>query len=89
MSQQNFSEFMQLQGVTKRILYLVLGKLKFLNIPQWRIKAKAPKHNFGVSCKVSYTAVEGVEKFIQTGKEEESLTETRMRLYRQMKTKTY
>ena len=44
------------------------------------------------SCKVSDTAVKDVKKFIQTicysGKEEESLTETKVRLYEQMKTKT-
>ena len=46
----------------------------------------------GVSCKVSDTTVEDAEKFIQTvcytEKEEESLTETTVRLYKQMKTKT-
>ena len=44
------------------------------------------------SCKVSDTAVKDVKKFIQTlcysGKEEESLTEIKVRLYEQMKTKT-
>ena len=49
-------------------------------------------NTIGVSCKVSDTAIKDVEKFIQTvcysGREEESLTETRVRLYKQMKTKT-
>ena len=44
------------------------------------------------SCKVSDTAVKDVKKFIQTlcysGKEEESLTEIKVRLNEQMKTKT-
>ena len=44
------------------------------------------------SCKVSDAAVKDVKKFIQTvcysGKEEESLTEIKVRLYEQMKTKT-
>ena len=47
----------------------------------------------GISCKVSDTAVKDVEKFIQTvcysGKEEESLTETRVRLYKQINTKVF
>ena len=46
----------------------------------------------GVSWKVSDMAVKDVEKFIQTvyysGKKEGSLTEIRVRLYRQIKTKT-
>ena len=45
----------------------------------------------GISCKVSDTAVKDVQKFIQTvcysGKEEKSLTETRVRLYKQINTK--
>ena len=45
-----------------------------------------------VSCKVSDTRIKNAEKFFQTvcysGKEEESFTETRVRLYKQMKTKT-
>ena len=44
----------------------------------------------GISCKVSDTTVEDAEKSIQTvcytEKEEESLTETTVRLYKQMKT---
>ena len=57
---------------------------------QWKSKAQASKHS--VSCKVSDTTVKDIEKFIQTvcysGKEEENLTETRVPLYKQMKTKT-
>ena len=57
---------------------------------QWEKKLRL-LNTIGVSCKVSSTAVKDVEKFIQTvfysGKEEESLTEIRLRLYKQMKTK--
>ena len=46
----------------------------------------------GVSCKLSDTTVKDVEKSIQTvcylGKEEKSLTETRVWFYKQMKPKT-
>ena len=49
-------------------------------------------NTIGVSCNISDTTVKDVQKFIQIvyypGKEEESLTETRVRLYTQMKTKT-
>ena len=49
-------------------------------------------NTIGVSWKVSDMAVKNVEKFIQSvyysGKKEESLTEIRLRLYRQVKTKT-
>ena len=49
-------------------------------------------NTIGVSCKVSDTIVEDVEKFIQTvcypGIEEESFAETRVQVYKQMKTKT-
>lgn len=48
-------------------------------------------NTIGVSRKVSDNTVKEVEKSIQTvcssGKEEERLTETRVRLYRQMKAK--
>ena len=57
----------------------LITKLGFLNI-------------IGVSCKVSQTAVKDVKKFIQTvcysGKEEVSLTETRVQLYSQILKKT-
>ena len=43
-------------------------------------------NTFGVSCKVSDTAVKNVEKFVQivcySGNKEESHTEIRVRLYR-------
>ena len=50
-------------------------------------------NTIGVSCKVSEAAVKDVEnKFIQTvccrGKEEKDVTETNVRLHKQIKTKT-
>ena len=49
-------------------------------------------NTIGVSCNVSDTTVKDAKKFNQivcyAGKEEESLTETRVRLYTLMKTKT-
>ena len=48
-------------------------------------------NTIGVLCKVSDTSAKDVERFIQTicypGKEEENLTETKVRLYKQMKKK--
>ena len=53
---------------------------------QWKSKAETS------SCKVSDTTVEDVENFIQSvcypGRKEESFTETRVRLLKQMKIKT-
>ena len=58
---------------------------------QWKQKAQASKYSW-FSWKVSDTAVKDVEKLIQTvcylRKEEESLTETKFQLYKQMETKT-
>ena len=58
---------------------------------QFKSKFQVSKHNY-VSCKVSDNTAKDVEKFIQSacysGKEVESITETRVRLYKQMKTKT-
>ena len=66
-SQQSFPNFMQLQGVTKLIFYMVLGKFKFLK-------------SVSMEKKSSEAAVRDFEKSIQTvcysGKEEQSLTET-------------
>ena len=57
----------------------------------WKVKFRL-LNTIGISCKVSDTAVKDDEKFMQgvcySGKEEESLTETRVRLYKQMKSKT-
>ena len=69
-----------------------VGKIKVLKkCLNWKEKLSLP-NTIGVSCKVSDTTVKGVKKFIQTvcysEKEEESLTETRVPVYRQMKTKT-
>ena len=70
---------MQLQGVTQLLFYMLLVKLKYLNG-----KEKLRLLNTtGVSCKVSDTIFQDVEKFIQTicypGREEKSFTETRVR----------
>ena len=42
-SQQSFLKFMQLQGVTQLIFYIVLGKLKFLKMSKWKRKTQASK----------------------------------------------
>ena len=64
---------------------MLLEKLMFL-----KIVSLEKVH--GVSCKVSHAAVKDVKTFIDTvcysGKEEESLTEIKVWLYKQMKTKT-
>ena len=77
--QQSFLKFMQLQGVTQLLFYMVLGKLKFLKMSKWKEKPKLIKAT-------------GVLKFIETicysGKEKYGLTETRVRLYKQMNIKT-
>ena len=88
MSQKSFPKFMQLQCVTKLLFYILLVKSKCLNG-----KEKLRFLNIiDVSCSVSDTTVEDVEKVIQivcyTGREEESFIETMVRLYKQMKTKT-
>ena len=85
------TNFLHIHAATGRytlLFYMFLVKLKCLNG-----KEKLRLLNtIGVSCKVSDTTVKDVEKFIQTvcypGKGEESLTETRVRLYKQIKTKT-
>ena len=85
-SQQSFLKFMQLQSVTQLFFYMLLVKLKCLS------GKKKLLNTISVLCKVSDTTVEDVEKFLQTvcyrGREEESFTETRVQLYRQMKRKT-
>ena len=82
MLQQSFLKFMQLQGVTQLLFYMVLGKSKFLKMSKWQRKTQVSKGNWFFH----------VEKFIQTvcysGKKEDSLTEIRVRLYRQMNVKT-
>ena len=91
-SQQSFLKFMQLQSATQHLFYIVFRKLKFLKVSTW-IKKLRLLNTITAPWKVSETVVKDVEKFIQTvcysGKEEESLTETRVRLYKQMETKTF
>ena len=41
--QQSFLKFMQLQGVTQLLFYMVLGKLKFLKMSKWKRKTQASK----------------------------------------------
>ena len=43
--QQSFLKFMQLQGVTQLLFYMVLGKLKFLKMSKWKRKTQASKGN--------------------------------------------
>ena len=85
--QQSFPKFMELQGDTT-FFYMKFEKLKCLNGKE-NIRLL---NVIGVSCKGLETAIKDVEMIIQTGcysaKEEESLTETSVRLYKQMKTKT-
>ena len=82
-SQQSFLKFMQLQSATQHLFYIVFRKLKFLKVSTW-IKKLRLLNTITAPWKVSETVVKDVEKFIQTvcysGKEEESLTETRVRL---------
>ena len=65
---------------------MLLVKLKCLNGKNLRLL-----NTIYVSCKVSGTTVKIVEKFIQTvcypGRKEGSLTETKVRLYKEIKTK--
>ena len=86
MSQESFPKFMQLQSVTQLLLQMLLVKLKFFTF----VSMTRLLNTTGISCKVSDTTVEDAEKSIQTvcytEKEEESLTETTVRLYKQMKT---
>ena len=89
--QQSFPKFIQLKGVT-RLLFYIVGKIKVLE----KCLKEKEKHRLlntiSISCKVSDTTIKDGEKLIQTvccsGKDEKSLTETQVRLYRQMKTKT-
>ena len=82
-SQQSFLRFMQLQSATQHLFYIVFRKLKLLKVSTW-IKKLRLLNTITAPWKVSETVVKDVEKFIQTvcysGKEEESLTETRVRL---------
>ena len=81
---------MQLQGLTQLLFTCCRKNKNSSRVSQWKSKAQASKHS--VSCKVSDTTVKDIEKFIQivcySGKEEENLTETRVPLHKQMKTKT-
>ena len=75
--------------MTQLLFYILLVKLKSLN----RKEKLRFLNTIDVSCKVSDTTVEDVEKFIRTvcypRREEERFTEIRgVRLYKQMKTKT-
>ena len=71
----------------KTSFYILLVKFKCLNGKE-KLRVL---NTIGVSCKVSDTAVEDVDIFIQTvcylGREEESFTETRVQM-KQMKAKT-
>ena len=78
--QQSFLKFMQLQGVTQLLLYMVLGKLKFLKMSKWKTKTQASKDN---RCFYS----EFYPTVCYTSKEEDSLTETRVRMYKQKNVK--
>ena len=85
-SQQCFPKFMQLQGVTQLLFYMLLIKLKTENL---RLL-----NTIGVSCKVSDITVKNDEKFIRKivcyhRKKEQSLTQTRAGLHKQMKTKLF
>ena len=44
--QQSFLKFMQLQGVTQPLFYMVFGKLKFLKMTKWKRKTQASKGNW-------------------------------------------
>ena len=49
--QQSFLKFMQLQGVTQLLFYMVLGKLKFLKMSKWKRKTQGSKlKEVGVLC---------------------------------------
>ena len=49
--QQSFLKIMQLQGVTKLLFYMVLGKLKFLKIVKWKRKTQSSKGNWCLALK--------------------------------------
>ena len=74
---------MQLQGVTQLLFYMVLGKLKFLKMSKWKRKTQASKGNWCFMLKSLF-----IQTVCYSGKEEDSLTETRVRLYKQMNIKT-
>ena len=81
--QQSFLKFMELQGVTQLLFYMVLGKLKFLKMSKWKRKTQASKGNWCFMLKSLF-----IQTVCYSRKEEDSLTETRVRLYRQMNIKT-
>ena len=74
---------MQLQGVTQLLFYMVLGKLKFLKMSKWKRKTQASKGNWCFTLKSLF-----IQTVCYSRKEEDSLTETRVRLYKQMNIKT-
>ena len=80
--QQSFLKFMQLQGVTQLLFYMVLGKLKFLKMSKWKRKTQASKGNWCFMLKSLF-----IQTVCYSGKEEDSLTETRVRLYKQINIK--
>ena len=71
---------MLLLGVAQLSFYMLLINLKCLH----RKEKLRLLNTVGVSCKVSDTTIEDIEKFIQTvcylGREQESLTETRLQV---------
>ena len=81
--QQSFLKFMELQGVTQLLFYMVLGKLKFLKMSKWKRKTQASKGNWCFMLKSLF-----IQTVCYSRKEEDSLTETRVRLYKQMNIKT-
>ena len=80
---QSFLKFIQLQGLTQLPFYMVLGKLKFLKMSKWKRKTQASKGNWCFMLKSLF-----IQTVCYSRKEEDSLTETRVRLYKQMNIKT-
>ena len=90
--QQSFPKNYAVTGRDTTSFLHVVGIIKVLKKFLNRKEKLRLLNTVSVSCKVSDTTVKDVEKFIQTvcypGKEEESFTETRVRLFKQLKTKT-
>ena len=80
---QSFLKFMQLEGVTQLLFCMVLGKLKFPKMSKWKRKTQASKGNWCFMLKSLF-----IQTVCYSRKEEDSLTETRVRLYKQMNIKT-
>ena len=70
---------------TTSFLHGAPKNLKFLKVSSWTRKGQTSKHNWCFMQSFRSSSFKDVEKFIQTvyysGKEEQSLTETRVRLY--------